>query len=347
MTFLWPAMLLSLLSVPLLVLGYLRIQKRRQAQIANFARFDPALVARKRNPGFNKHIPPLLMLAGLVVLLVALARPQAQISLPRVEGTVMLVFDVSGSMAATDVEPSRIEAARTAAKEFILSQPQTVQIGIVSFSTSGLTVQAPTNDTLSLTTAIDRLQPQTGTSLGQGILAALHTIAVYNGLEPVVLPTPDEAAQQEEEGQPAFGEGSILAQLPEGPYPAAVIVLLSDGEDNMSINPLEAAQAAAEREVRIDALGFGTTAGSVLELEGYSVFTALNEAMLQQITQIAEGTYFNPQNEPDPQAVYANLTPALVIKPEMMEITSVLTGASLLILFAGAVLSMLWFNRLP
>jgi Ca-activated chloride channel homolog len=85
----------------------------------------------------------------------------------------------------------------------------------------------------------------------------------------------------------------------------------------------------------------------VLELEGYSVFTALNEAMLQQITQIAEGTYFNPQNEPDPQAVYANLTPALVIKPEMMEITSVLTGASLLILFAGAVLSMLWFNRLP
>ena len=125
-----------------------------------------------------------------------------------------------------------------------------------------------------------------------------------------------------------------------------MIVLLSDGENNQSIDPLRAAEAAAEHDVRIDALGFGTTAGVTLEVDGFSVHTALDEAALQQITQAAGGTYYPAQGEQDLRQVYGNLTPQLVVKPEDMEITSVLAGASILMLLMGSLFSMLWFNRL-
>jgi Ca-activated chloride channel family protein len=285
-----------------------------------------------------------------VIILVALARPHAQISLPRVEGTVMLVVDVSASMGATDAEPTRLEAAKTVAREFVLSQPETVQIGIVSFSGSGFTVQAPTNDANTLLNTIERLEPTSGTSLGQGILSALHTIAVDAGLVTGESTIEGDAAATppagEEAQPPGSREEAALAQLPEGIYPASVIVLLSDGENNQSIEPLRVAEAAAEHGVRIDALGFGTTAGATLQLDGFSVHTALDEAALQQITQAAGGTYYPTQGEQDLEQVYASLTPQLVVKPEAMEITSVLAGASILILLVGSLFSMLWFNRL-
>jgi Ca-activated chloride channel family protein len=269
----------------------------------------------------------------------------------------MLVFDVSGSMAATDVEPTRIEAAKKAAREFILSQPSTVQIGVVTFSGNGFTVQPPTNDPQPLLAAIERLRPQTSTSLGQGILVALNALAVDAGLTPTgAQPPAGQSADPAAGPLPPGGTPSaddrlppgeeILAALPEGEYPPAVIVLLSDGENNAPPDPLRAAQAAAERGVRIDALGFGTATGTVLEVEGFRVHTILDEAALQQIVQLAGGAYYNAQTATDPQAVYANLTPRLVIKPEKMEITSVFSGAGLLAMLLGALFSLIWFNRL-
>ena len=345
-------MLVLLVFVPITVLIYLRLQRRRQALGTSFGGMWSAGPETKRHPRFRRHLPPALFLASLAVLLVALARPQAEINLPRVEGIVILVVDVSGSMAAKDVEPTRMEAARETARAFILSQPQTIRIGIVSFSGNGFVVQGPTNDTAALLATIDRLEPQAGTSLGQGIVTALNTLAIDAGLAPAAQPTPqelpdDQSEPQEAEQQRMFRDEALLAQLPEGPYPPSVIVLLSDGENNQSIDPFRAAQAAAERDVRIDALGFGTPGGAILEIDGFSVYTALDEAALQQITQAAGGAYYNPQNEQHPQAIYKNLVPELVIKPETMEITSIFAGASLFILMAGAVLSLLWFNRLP
>jgi Ca-activated chloride channel family protein len=342
-------MLYFLLAVPVIVLLYLRTQRRRSVLAENFGRFGMTQFSRQRVPGFQRHIPATLFLVGLVVLLIALARPQAQVDLPRVEGTVILVFDVSASMAAKDAEPTRIEAARNAAREFVLSQPETVQIGIVSFSEGGFAVQMPTNDTNDLLTSIERLKPQSGTSLGQGILVALNTIAIDAGLvgeEQLAAEEPqqDDAQDQQRRSPP---EADLLEQLPEGPYPSSVIVILSDGENNQSIDPLAAAQAAADHNVRIDALGFGTTAGIILELDGFSVHTALDEAALKQITQVAGGSYYYTQGEQDPQAVYANLRPQLVIKPETIEITALLTAVSILILGLGAVFSMFRFNRLP
>lgn len=343
MTFIWPAMLFLLLLVPLILLVYWQFQHRRRSleiRLGNFGSRKPT------RAGFRRHVPFGLFLLSLTVLLLALARPQAEINLPRVEGTVLLVFDVSGSMAAKDVEPTRMEAAKAAAREFVLSQPQTIRIGIVSFSGVGFAVQPPSNDTQNLLAAINRLKPQTGTSLGQGILVALHTLAVDAGLaaeKQNATATPDAGQSTQAQGPP---QQDLLAQLPEGPYPPAVIVLLSDGENNQSLDPLKAAQAAAQHKVRIDALGFGTTEGVTLEVNGFSVHTALDEATLQQIAETANGTYYNPSNEPDPQSVYKNLTPQLVIKSEKMEITAIFAGASILMLILGAGASLLWFNRL-
>jgi len=347
MTFLWPFMLFSLVLVPVIILLYVQRQQKRRGLIASFARFSGDKLSQKQAPAFRRHLPPLLFLLGLVILMVALARPHAQVNLPRVEGTVILIFDVSGSMAANDVEPTRMEAAKVAAREFILSQPETVQIGIVSFSGSGFAVVRPTNDTQNLLAAITRLTPQTGTSLGQGILVALNTIALDAGLQ-AVTPTETQATPnpgRPQEGQPP--ENSLLSQLPEGPYPSALIVLLSDGENNQSIDPLEAAQAAADHAVRIDSLGFGTANGVVLEIDGFKVHTALDEEILQQVSQLSGGAYYNPQNEADPRAIYANLTPQFVIKAESVEITSLFAGASILILLIGAGFSLVWLNKIP
>jgi len=344
MTFLWPSMLIWLVLVPLAILLYFKIQQRRRAMAASFSRLGSVKADKGARPGLRRHIPPILFLLSLVILLVALARPQAEISLPRVEGTVILVFDVSASMGAEDAEPTRLEAAKAAAREFVLSQPETVLIGVVSFSGSGFTVQTPTNDPPTLLAAINRLEPTSGTSLGQGILVALNTIAINAGAEPAATDTAQ--ADPAAEGQTPPGD-SLLTSLPEGPFPNAKIVILSDGENNQSINPVEAAQAAADRAVRIDAIGFGTTAGATLEVDGFNVHTALDETTLQQITETADGMYYNAQAEPDPQAVYAKLSPGLVVKAETMEVTSVFAAGSILVLLVGLVFSSLWFSRLP
>lgn len=343
MTFLWPSMLWALLAVPVAVGLYLWLNQRRRVKAFSFSGMQPA---RNPVPALRRHLPPALFLLSLVIILVALARPQAEVNLPRVEGTVILVFDVSASMSATDVQPSRLEAAKTAAREFVQSQPETVMIGIVSFSGNGFTVQSPTNDAALLLAAIDRLQPASGTSLGQGIYVALNTIAVDAGLEGAQPLTPDAQNEAPRSERPGSPEQDLLAQLPAGEYPPSVIVILSDGEHNQSIDPLEAAQAAAEHAVRIDALGFGTVAGAVLELEGFSVHTALDEETLRLITRVAGGAYYAAQSTQDPQAVYANLTPRLVVKPEPMEVTSLFAGAGIFLLLAGSMFSMLWFNRM-
>ncbi|MEA4907361.1 MAG: VWA domain-containing protein [Anaerolineaceae bacterium] len=338
MTFLWPAMLLFVLLVPLFLLLYTRYQRRRERSTLNFGgpagmqTPGPAAAARRR------ILPVAFYLAGLTILIIALARPQAAINLPRVEGTVMLVFDVSGSMAAEDGEPTRMEAAKAIAREFVKRQPATIQIGVVSFSDSGFTVQLPTNDQDTVLAAIDRLEPQRGTSLAQGILASLKTIAIDAGQDlraQTVLQTP---AQYDQE---------LLTDLPEGSFPASVIVLISDGENNEFPDPAAAAQAATDRDVRIYTVGVGSTAGTTLQVEGMTVFTRLEEANLQQLSQLSGGTYYSAEREEDLEAVYGDITPQLVIKPEKIEVTAVLTGASLLTMLAGGLFSLLWFNRLP
>jgi Ca-activated chloride channel family protein len=180
MSFIWPLMLILLLLLPLCVVLYVRLQRRRRRLAASYGSLGLVQGVAGRQLGRRRHIPPALFLASLAVMIVALARPQTTVSVPRVEGTVLLTFDVSGSMAAEDLQPNRMEAAKEAARAFVEQQPRSVQIGVLAFSDSGLAVQAPTNDQDAVLAAINRLSPQRGTSLGQGILAALNTIATAN-----------------------------------------------------------------------------------------------------------------------------------------------------------------------
>jgi Ca-activated chloride channel homolog len=334
MSFIWPAMLILLLLIPLCVVLYLRMQRRRRRRMASYGSMGLVQTAG-RQFGARRHIPPALFLAGLAILIIALARPQAVVSVPRVEGTVMLTFDVSGSMAAEDLQPNRMEAAKVAARAFVEQQPRSVQIGVLAFSDSGLAVQAPTNDQSAIMAAINRLSPQRGTSLGQGILASLDTIAAANEPPPKIYSnlTPTPAASP--------------TPVPEGTYTSAAIVLLTDGENNENPDPLAAAQLAAERGVRIYTVGIGSAAGTTLHVNGFTVHTALDEAMLQHIAQLTEGAYYNAESQQDLRAIYENLGLQLVIKPEDTEITALFAGAGMLILLIGGMCSMLWLGRMP
>jgi len=258
------------------------------------------------------------------------------VGLPRVEGTVILAFDVSGSMAADDLKPTRMEAAKAAARAFVQNQPSTVQIGVVSFSDAGFAVQPPTDDQNLIFAAINRLTVQSGTSLGRGIEAALKVISAVT----------DPPLTLSDRG-PTETPTPTPTPVPKGTYIPAAIVLITDGENTTSPDPLEAAQAASDRGVRIHTVGIGSTEGAMLDIDGFTIRSRLDEETLQQISQITDGTYYNAKSEAELQAIYDNLNPQLIIKPQKMEVTSLFAGVGILILLVGSTLSLLWLSRAP
>jgi Ca-activated chloride channel family protein len=279
--------------------------------------------------GKRRHIPVLFILLGITLLLFGLARPEMIVRLPRVEGTVILAMDVSQSMSADDLEPTRIEAAKEAALAFIENQPRTIRIGVVAFSNGGLIVQQPTDDRAAILTTIDRLSPQGGTSLGQGIFSSLNAIAG----EAIVI----DADVLEQEQQP----------IQIGNYPSAVVLLLTDGQNTGPPDPLEIAQIAAEAGVRIYPVGIGTLEGTILEIDGFNMLAQLNEKPLKEIANLTNGKYFQAEDEESLQEIYENVDLELTISEEKTEITAVVAGISLIFLIIGGTLSLLWFGRVP
>jgi Ca-activated chloride channel homolog len=334
-SFIWPTALLLLVLVPVFVVLYLRMQFQRRQLMARYSSFGLTQGARGNAPGVRRHVPPTVFLLSVTMLIFALARPQTTVSVPRIAGTVILAFDVSGSMAAEDFKPTRMEAAKAVVTDFVEQQPPAVQIGVVAFSDGGISVQVPTNDQGDILAAIQRLSPQRGTSLANGIYASLNAIATGNGqttnfyssATPTPAPTP--------------------TPVPAGTYTSGVIILLTDGENNQNPDPLEAAQAAADRGVRIYTVGIGSPQGIDLHINGFNVHTQLQEDVLQQISQITGGTYYNATNEDDLHTVYDKLAPQLIIKSEEMEVTPIVAGLSILVLLVGGIISLLWFGRLP
>ncbi len=337
MSFVWPFMLISLALIPLGILGYALLDRSRRRRLARYGGSGPGGGAAQ--PRFRSRIPAALAVFGLVFAAVALGRPQAVVSLPRQEGTVILAFDISASMGATDMTPTRIAAAQAAAKDFVARQPVSINIGVVAFSDSGISVQAPTNDQATVIAAIDRLAPQKGTSVASGILASLKVIAAqeagysgndfYSNRSPSASPTP------------------TATPVPAGTHAPAAIVLLSDGENNENPDPMAAAQAAANQGVRIYTVGIGSSAGTTLNLNGFQVFTQLDEATLQGISQLTDGTYYNATDAAGLRSIYDNLDVGLILAPQLTEITALFAGMSLLLVLAGVVTSLLWLGRLP
>jgi Ca-activated chloride channel family protein len=329
MSFIWPLMLLTLLLLPLLIWLYFRLLRKKQRAVAALGPMGVLQDSAQRTAGKRRHIPPLLFLIALAFLLFGLARPQMIVKLPRIEGTVILAFDVSNSMAADDLQPSRIAAAKEAARAFVQNQPRSIKIGVVAFSNGGLIVQQPTHDPLPVLATIDRLSPQGATSLGHGIFTSLNAIA-------------GEAIALEDF---SLEEGAQALQIDE--YSSAVVLLLTDGENTGSPEPLDIAQVAAEAGVRVYPVGIGSPEGSVIEIDGFNILTQLDENALQEIASVTNGRYYYAADEDSLQEVYENIDLQLTVSGEKMEITSILAGIALPFLLAAGALSLLWFGRAP
>jgi Ca-activated chloride channel family protein len=335
MSFIWPQLLLAVLLVPIGVLLYRALDGRRRRAVVAVGLGTGSGTVRRRL-GARTRIPAVLFVAGLTVLMVALARPQATLDLPRQEGTVILAFDVSGSMAATDLKPTRMEAAKAATQAFVARQPAGVVVGVVAFSDAGLAVQAPTNDQSAVLGAIQRLSPTRGTSLAQGITAALSSIETTENPPPTDYYTNRTPAPT-----------VTPAPVPAGSDSAAVIILLTDGENTQPPDPTVAVQAAANRGVRIDTVGIGSPAGTILTVNGFKVHTQLDEAALRQISATTGGTYFNAQSADDLTRIYDALGSRLTVKPQDIEVTGLFAGGAILLLGLGGALSLAWLGRLP
>jgi len=337
MSFIWPSLLLMLFLVPVLVLFYLRLQARRRRLAARYGSLGLVHDTQGSGLGKRRHVPATIFLSGITILLFSLSRPQATVSVPKIQGTVMLTFDVSGSMAADDLKPTRMEAAKAAAKQFVQNQPTGVSIGVVVFSDGGISVQPPTDNRAETLETIDRLVPRRGTSIGNGILVALNTIVIDAGDPPILNTNTNNSSDPKVTPVPA----------PQGWYPSAVIVLLTDGENNQDPDPAMAAQLAADLGVRVYTVGIGTPGGTTLEVEGFTVHTSLDEPMLQFIASETGGAYYNAGNEEELRKIYNDLKPKLSIKPEEMEMTSIFAGAGMIVFLLGGLLSLLWFGHVP
>lgn len=340
MSFLWTEMLWLLLIVPVLIAVYIFLQRRRQKYALRYASLSLVKEALGRGPGIRRHIPPIIFLLGLAVMIVALARPVATLMLPSQEGTVILTIDVSGSMQATDMKPTRLEAAKTAARAFVEKQPQNVSIGVVSFSDLAAVVQAPTKDRAAVLAAINRLTPQRGTAIGRGILTSLD--AIFE--DPTAKTTAPPSSRD------AFGFPDPTATptpVPQGTYAPALVVLLSDGESNVGPRPLDVIDQASNRGVRVYTIGVGSPEGVVLSVQGRSIRVRLDEATLKAIADKTNANYFRADTEADLKSVYENLSTRLVFKAEQLELTAGFTGVAAALMLIAGTLSLLWFNRLP
>jgi Ca-activated chloride channel family protein len=335
MHFAWPLMLVLLILVPLGAVAYQRLEQRRRRRAAATG-FPVAAASDTQGTRLRRRIPAALILAGLAVLVVGLARPQAVVGVPRIEGTVVLAFDVSGSMAAKDLDPTRMEAAKAAARKFIENQPPSVLIGVVAFSDTGFSTQVPTRDQSLVVAAINRLKPERGTSIGRGIQESLAAIAAGND-------DPAEGFYTNRSPDPT----PEPTPVPKGTFAPAAIVLLTDGENTAPPDPIAVAQIAADRGVRVHTVGIGTEEGSTLEVDGFAVHTQLDTATLRQISVMTGGTFYQATDATQLSNVYDTLDTQLVVRQEAMEVTSIVAGIGALLLILGAGASLLWLGRAP
>ena len=344
--FLWPQFLWLLLLLPLLVLLYLWLLRRRKKLAVRYASLVIVKQAQGRGPGWRRHLPPLLLLGALTLLLLASARPVALVALPSNQQTIILAMDVSGSMRATDVEPNRLEAAQSAAKAFLKDLPRDVKVGIVAFAGSAQVAQLPTLNREDLATAIDRFQLQRATATGNAIVISLATIFPNAGIE----------LQQLSFDRMRGGMGRSLDQpppkqnefipVPPGSYTSAAIIMLTDGQRTTGVDPLEAARMAAERGVKVYTVGVGTVDGETIGFEGWSMRVRLDEETLKAIAHKTAADYYYAGTAQDLKKVYENLSSRLTLEKKETEISALfaLVGALLALLAGG--LSMLWFNRI-
>lgn len=312
---------MTLSSPLLLVMGLLVTVALAWAAVTSARRRTATLAAAGVTGGRRTYLGTGLTVAGVGVLAVATAGPTAMVPVPRAAGTVVLAVDVSNSMGAGDVSPTRLAAAQRAARAFVAAQPDSVDIGVVAFGRGSLTTARPDADHSLALAAIDRLKISGGTSIGAAILGSLSAIT----------------------GKPvAVDRDGATPDL--GYWPSATIVLFSDGQNRG--DDIEPAAAAAQRAgVRVHAVGVGTEAGTTVKVDGYHLQTSLDEDTLTSIARTTGGAYHPASDATQLDRVTDAIDLRLTVSDEPLPLAGALSGLALALLTAGAALTLLRTGR--
>jgi Ca-activated chloride channel family protein len=359
-TFSAPLALLLLLVVPILLGAYLWQLRRKRKQAVRFSNVALVRAALPKRSRWRRHVPVALFLASLAGLAVASARPQVSVSVPLGRTSIILVLDVSRSMCATDVEPNRLAVAQDAARAFVGDQVAGTRIGIVAFAGFAELLVPPTTDKAKLTDVIDNLTTSRGTVIGAATLKAIDAIAAVN---PAVAPIgPDDFSR----GQPGTAPETPAPAPPGGDYVPDIIVLLTDGANTRGIGPIDAAQAAVDRRVRIYTIGFGTTnptsmvctreqlgadifgeggsGGGFVPGGGGSQFLLIDEPTLTTVADMTGGAFYRAEDADQLRGVFARLPSQIELQTEDREISVVFASLGAVLAIAAIGLSLLW-NR--
>ncbi len=316
MTFLSPGRLWLLAAVAALAVAYLLIQRERTryaVRFTNLALLDRVAPVR---PGWRRHLPAVLFLVMLGLLVTGFARPTGEVQVNRERATVLVVLDTSPSMGATDVAPSRLQAAREAARAFVDQLPARFNIGLVTFSGSAALVAPPTTDRDRVLASIEHLEATgQGTAIGEAILTALQAIASFD------------------------------AQAAQDPPPAR-IVLLSDGGNTAGPSPGAAAQEAAAAGVPVSTIAYGTPAGTV-EVRGRWIPVPADGPTLKRVAEQTGGSFHEAASGEELRQVYDDIGSSVGYRNERQDISARFIGLALLAAAAAAAASLTWFSRLP
>lgn len=315
MRFEQPAWLwLSLVAVAL-VIAYVIAQKRRSQYAVRFATLPMLAKVTPKRPGWRRHAPAFAFLAAIIVLTIAIARPVADVRVPRERATVIVAMDVSNSMAATDVEPNRFEVAKQAATEFVQNLPEQFNVGLVSFARTATVVTTPTTNHQATTDAIGNLTMTDSTAIGEAVLTALQSV---------------QSLDAEAEADP----------------PPARIVLLSDG-GNTAGRPIdEAAQAATQAGVPVSTIAYGTAEGTV-DIDGRNIPVPADTESLEGLANATSGSFYSAESDTELRSVYSDLESSIGWTTEEREITNLVAGIALAAALLAGLASLLWFSRLP
>ena len=351
MRFLWPDLLWLLLAVPALVAAYWYALRRKKKAAVRYASLMLVRDAIGRGQALRRHLPPALFLLGLIIAIFAMARPSATVTLPSEYMTLILAVDVSRSMQASDVQPTRISAAQVAVKSFIEDLPHNVRMGIVTFAGTAQVVQTPTENRDDLTAAVERFQLQRATATGSGLLLSLAQLLPDAGidLESAVF---DSAFSRYGGGAASLDKPrksdkakKDFVPVPPGSYSSGAVILLSDGRRTTGPDPIEAAKLAADRGVRVYTVGFGTKEGGLIGGEEWSFYVRLDEETLKAVAAITGAEYFYAGTAADLRKVYQNLKLKFGLERKETEISALFSALAALLVVAAAALSLLWFHR--
>ena len=356
MTFAEPLFLLGLLLVPAAFVLYRIVQRRRSRYVVRFTNVDLLGNLVPRSPAWRRHVPPALYLGAIAALVFALARPSMMLAVPREEATIILTMDVSGSMEATDVSPTRLDAAKAAASSFIDRLPAGFKVGLVAFSTTPRTVVQPTTDRAQLHAALNDLRAKGGTALGDAIITSLEAAGLDpnnpNGGAASPAPSGSTAPGASASPAPSGTPAPSGSATPAKEKPIVATVLLSDGANSTGdMEPVPAAEKAAALNVPIYAISLGTADGVVTVPDDQGQLHTVNvppdTQTLAAIAETTGGRSFTAPTASDLDAIYQSLGSKIGYTTEDREVTQWFAAAGLLLVVAGAGLAAHWFHRFP